>query len=61
MASMYAVYHGPVGLTRIAQRTHRLSAILAAALRMAGANVDNNFFDTLHVTQVDANAIHACR
>jgi glycine dehydrogenase len=59
MASMYAVYHGPVGLTRIAQRTHRLSAILAAALRMAGANVDNNFFDTLHVTQVDANAIHA--
>jgi len=59
MASMYAVYHGPVGLTRIAQRTHRLSTILAAALRLAGASVDNNFFDTLHVTQVDANAIHA--
>ena len=59
MASMYAVYHGPIGLTRIAQRTHRLSAILAAALRMAGAHVDDNFFDTLHVTQIDAKAIHA--
>ncbi len=59
MASMYAVYHGPVGLTRIARRTHRLSAILAAALRMAGARVDDNFFDTLHVTGVDAKAIHA--
>ncbi len=58
MASMYAVYHGPVGLTRIARRTHRLSAILAAALRMGGASVESNFFDTLHVTQVDANAIH---
>ena len=59
MASMYAVYHGPVGLTRIAQRTHRLSAILAAALRMSGAHVDDGFFDTLHVTAVDAPAIHA--
>ncbi len=59
MASMYAMYHGPVGLTRIAQRTHRLSAILAAALRMSGAHVDDGFFDTLHVTQMDAQAIHA--
>ena len=33
MASMYAVYHGPEGLTRIARRTHRLASILAAALR----------------------------
>ena len=31
MAGMYAVYHGPEGLTRIARRTHRLAAILAAA------------------------------
>ena len=36
MASMYAVYHGPEGLTRIARRTHRLAAILAGALRKAG-------------------------
>ena len=34
MASMYAVYHGAEGLTRIARRTHRLAAILAGALRV---------------------------
>ena len=59
MASMYAVYHGPEGLTRIARRTHRLSAILAASLRQAGVNVGTNFFDTLHITDVDADAVHA--
>ncbi|RRU11347.1 aminomethyl-transferring glycine dehydrogenase [Stenotrophomonas sp. 278] len=59
MASMYAVYHGPEGLTRIARRTHRLAAILAAALRDAGVNVGEHFFDTLHVKDIDASAIHA--
>ncbi|MCC7632704.1 aminomethyl-transferring glycine dehydrogenase [Stenotrophomonas rhizophila] len=59
MASMYAVYHGPDGLTRIARRTHRLAAILAAALRNAGINVGAQFFDTLHVKDIDAQAIHA--
>ena len=59
MASMYAVYHGPEGLTRIARRTHRLASILAAALRGAGVNVGEHFFDTLHVKDVDAKAIHA--
>ncbi len=58
MASMYAVYHGPEGLTRIARRTHRLASILAAALRGAGVNVGEHFFDTLHVKDVDAKAIH---
>ena len=58
MASMYAVYHGPDGLKRIAQRTHRLASILAAALRNAGINVGGEFFDTLHVTGIDAEAIH---
>ncbi|MDN5780668.1 MAG: aminomethyl-transferring glycine dehydrogenase [Luteimonas sp.] len=59
MAAMYAVYHGPDGLVRIARRTHRLAAILAAALRKAGIAVDDGFFDTLHVTGGDAAAIHA--
>ncbi|MGV8960619.1 MAG: aminomethyl-transferring glycine dehydrogenase [Stenotrophomonas sp.] len=59
MASMYAVYHGPDGLTRIARRTHRLAAILASALRSAGVNVGEHFFDTLHVKDIDAAAIHA--
>jgi glycine dehydrogenase len=59
MASMYAVYHGPEGLARIARRTHRLAAILAAALREAGVQVGANFFDTLHVGGVAAGDIHA--
>src|SRR3546814_5571773 len=50
MASMYAVYHGPEGLTRIARRTHRFAAILAGALRGVGAHVDDGYFDTLHVS-----------
>ncbi len=59
MASMYAVYHGPDGLKRIAQRTHRMAAILAGALRKAGLTVGPDFFDTLHVIGVDAPALHA--
>ena len=59
MASMYAVYHGAEGLTRIARRTHRLTAILAAALRKTGVPVSDGFFDTLHVTGVDAASLHA--
>ncbi|MCX7514148.1 aminomethyl-transferring glycine dehydrogenase [Frateuria sp. STR12] len=59
MASMYAVYHGPEGLTRIARRVHRLAAILAAALGQGGVAVGRDFFDTLHVTGIDAKAILA--
>jgi glycine dehydrogenase len=59
MASMYAVYHGPEGLVRIATRVHRLAAVLAAALRSAGVTIGPDFFDTLHVVGVDAEAIHA--
>ncbi|MEO5827268.1 MAG: glycine dehydrogenase (aminomethyl-transferring), partial [Luteimonas sp.] len=59
MAAMYAVYHGPTGLVRIARRTHRLATILANALRKAGAEVGDGYFDTLHVSNVDAAAIHA--
>ncbi|TAM61684.1 MAG: glycine dehydrogenase (aminomethyl-transferring) [Rhodanobacter sp.] len=59
MASMYAVYHGPEGLTRIARRTHRLAAILAGALRKAGIAVGPDFFDTLHITGIDAAELHA--
>ena len=59
MAAMYAVYHGPEGLQRIARRTHRLAAILAAALRGKGVAVGNDFFDTLHITGVDSAALKA--
>ena len=51
MAGMYAVYHGPEGLRRIARRTHRYTAILAGGLRELGFEVaPASFFDTLTVT-----------
>ncbi|WP_103500824.1 MULTISPECIES: aminomethyl-transferring glycine dehydrogenase [unclassified Streptomyces] len=50
MAGMYAVHHGPGGLAGIAHRTHRYAALLAAALRSAGAEVvEAAFFDTVTV------------
>ncbi len=51
MASMYAVYHGPEGLTRIAQRVRLLTAVLAKALKQLGYTLsDASSFDTLKVT-----------
>jgi glycine dehydrogenase len=48
MAAMYAVYHGPDGLTAIARRVHRYAVVLAAGLRAGGVQVDGeHFFDTV--------------
>lgn len=48
IAGFYAVYHGPAGLKRIAQRVHRLTCILAAGLERHGiTRVNRHFFDTL--------------
>jgi glycine dehydrogenase len=48
MASMYAVYHGPAGLKRIAQRIASFTAILAAGLRELGVKVrSDSAFDAL--------------
>jgi glycine cleavage system P protein (glycine dehydrogenase) len=50
MASMYAVYHGPEGLRRIARRVHALTVLLAAGLRRLGFDLGTEpFFDTLRV------------
>ena len=49
MASFYAVYHGPVGLRRIAERVHRLTTILARGLRSISFNTNASYFDTLRV------------
>jgi len=50
MAGMYAVWHGPDGLTRIATRVHHRAETLAAGLRKLGLTVrDDVFFDTLRV------------
>ncbi len=61
IASMYAVYHGPRGLTRIAQRVHRLSGVLAAGLKQLGAVIENPFwFDTLTIAAgARTQAVHA--
>ncbi len=59
MASMYAVYHGPDGLRRIAKRTHRLATLFAAGLKQAGIATNSGFFDTVHVTGIDAAKLHA--
>ncbi|MGB7745975.1 MAG: aminomethyl-transferring glycine dehydrogenase [Verrucomicrobiia bacterium] len=50
MASMYAVYHGPEGLKKIAQRIHTLTCTLAAGLQKLGHPlVYKTFFDTITV------------
>ena len=59
IAAMYAIYHGPDGLRRIAMRVHRLAVILAAGLRTAGLRVNESFFDTLRIDGVDAARVHA--
>ncbi len=60
LASMYAVYHGPEGLTRIASRVARLTAILAAGLKSMGVGlVHASAFDTLCIESADADAVLA--
>ncbi|TQM03800.1 aminomethyl-transferring glycine dehydrogenase [Pseudonocardia kunmingensis] len=50
VAACYAVYHGPDGLRRIAERAHRMAAVLAAGLRAGGVEVVHDaFFDTVQV------------
>ena len=50
ISAMYAVYHGPEGLTAIAQQVHDHTARLAASLQKLGFKLRNlSFFDTLTV------------
>ena len=54
MSVFYAIYHGPDGLKRIANRIHRLTSITAAALKAKGFSINNaNFFDTITVNVGD--------
>ncbi|MDH1732520.1 aminomethyl-transferring glycine dehydrogenase [Pseudomonas chengduensis] len=61
IASMYAVYHGPQGLTDIAQRVHSFTAILALGLTKLGHSVEQqHFFDTLSIkTGAKTAELHA--
>lgn len=60
IAGMYAVYHGPAGLKRIAERTHALTAILAAGLQQLGVTLQTHaYFDTLTLaTGATTAALH---
>jgi glycine dehydrogenase len=60
MASMYAIYHGPEGLKKIARRVKLLTELLAAGLRAAGARVNAEpVFDMLTISNVAALRVHA--
>jgi glycine dehydrogenase len=60
IAGFYAVWHGPDGLARIAERTHRLTSIAAAGCRAAGLRLRHDrWFDTITVEGVDARHVLA--
>ncbi len=60
IASLYAVFHGPAGLKRIASRIHRLTDILAAGLQKKGLKLRHaHYFDTLCVEVADKAAVLA--
>ena len=65
IASMYALYHGPEGLRRIAGRIHRQAEALAGALGKIGCKVRAaQYFDTLRVSpsrRTQAQVIEAAR
>lgn len=54
IASFYAVFHGPHGLKKIAQRIHRMAVIVAAAAKAHGVSVRyDRFFDTVTLDGID--------
>ncbi|MWU81722.1 glycine dehydrogenase (aminomethyl-transferring), partial [Escherichia coli] len=60
IASLYAVFHGPAGLKRIASRIHRLADILACGLQQKGLRLRHeHYFDTLCVEVADKAAVLA--
>ncbi|MEI6239127.1 MAG: aminomethyl-transferring glycine dehydrogenase [Planctomycetia bacterium] len=62
VASMYAVYHGPAGLVRIAERVAAFTAILADGLRTIGVPLKHTHaFDTLAIDAGDRAAALAAR
>ncbi len=58
MASMYAVYHGPEGVKRIATRIHLMTKALASGLKKLSQNVSEGiYFDTLKITGLNADSV----
>ena len=62
MAAMYACYHGPDGLRKIAGRVHGLARFLAAGLEQLGHTVVHaSYFDTLAVKHATQSAADLAR
>ncbi len=62
VASMFAVYHGPQGLRRIAERVAAFTAILARGLEQMGYKVVNDYaFDSITVKTGEATASIAAK
>ena len=60
IAGFYAAWHGPEGLTNIAQRVAHLTSLAVAGLRAGGVTVSNDtWFDTVMISVSDAQSIHA--
>lgn len=58
LAGFYAVYHGAEGISRIANRVHRLTHLLATGLAANGLRIRNqHYFDTLTLDELDHNVI----
>ena len=51
---MYAIYHGPQGIRRIAEQIHQHTCVLATSLTTAGCKIHSDiFFDTIRVMGPD--------
>ena len=62
MASMYAVYHGPQGIKRIAEKIHSATVSLEMALRHLGfKNINNAYFDTLNIPVNNAEILRGIK
>ena len=56
IAGLYAAWHGPDGLRRIAERVQRLASVAAAGLRRGGRTLrHDSWFDTVSVEVADAD------
>jgi glycine dehydrogenase len=61
MAGMYAVYHGPKGITHIAKRIHNKTNALSSAIKDLGYTQKNKqYFDTILIDlkEISADAIN---
>jgi glycine dehydrogenase len=59
MAAMYAVYHGPAGLHRIANKVHGFAQVFKSSVESFGYSIVNDsFFDTVTVKVPNAKKLH---